>query len=317
MTPREKIIGLIKGKPFDEQPLFFPLVHALGAKIEEIDQSEFLTNPTKLTKGLKELSEALESDAIVCCCGAAMEAEGAGAQVSWDTYPPKVTGHLPAGGLGDELIAKALASPRIVAAVESTRRLAAVEHELVLIACVTGPMTLAGQLRGGNFVDSAEDGEDAPWVTLDFAGRLNVAVAKEFLQAGAHVLLVLEEDALPPVESPVFAEWKSAINPLANIARFHQALPVILPTGQPPGYDSKGLLNQLPQTLSVCLPLDHWQSGRSHQRVVGAALPLDMDWRPDAIGNSYITVTAGELPPSLNVKELRRACLGWRSSMSV
>lgn len=308
MTPREKVRRLVKGRPVDPGAIVFPLAHAVGARIEELDLLAFLTNASKLTKGLKELHDAIKADAIVCCCAAAMEAEGAGAKVSWAVYPPRVTGHLPGHALGDLLIQRALSSPRIVAAVEATQRLAAMVHgEPALVACLTGPMTLARELVGESFVGAARAGEATAWTTLDFAGRLGVAVAREFLKAGANILLLREEDALPVPQSAAFAEWMSALLPLANVARFHQALPLLLPKVFSPDCDVNAFLGQLPPVVSVCLPDRDWASAGMHERVAGVAVTCDGNWyRSSYVGK--ILLTADEISSDLNIGLLRNTC---------
>lgn len=308
MTPRDKILRLVKGRPVDPGPIVAPLAHAVGARIEELSLSEFLTNPTKLAKGLKELGEAIQTDAIVCCCAAAMEAEGAGVEVSWETYPPQVVGHLPADALADECIGRALASPRIAAAIEATQRLAAtVRGEPALVAGITGPLTLARQLAGPDFAEAMGAGDERAWRTLDFASRLAVAVAREFLKAGASVLLLQEDDALPAPDCTAFAEWKSAIVPLANVARFHQAMPILVPAA--PG-NAKRVLDLLPRTLSVCLPPSLWQE---HERVAGIAVSADGDWS-EVSPAGWFLVTAGEVAPDWNIGLLRQACAKLRQA---
>lgn len=308
MTPREKVRRLAKGRPVDSGAIVFPLANAVGARIEELDLRAFLTNPTKLTKGLTELNDAIKADAIVCCCAAALEAEGAGAKVSWAVYPPRVTGHLPGHALGDPLIQRVLSSPRIVAAVEATRRLAAMVHgEPALVACLTGPMTLARELVGESFVGAARAGEATAWTTLDFAGRLGVAVAREFLKAGANILLLREEDVLPVPERAAFAEWKSALLPLANVARFHQALPLLMPKVFSPDCDVNAFLGQLPPTVSVCLPEEYWPTAGMHERVAGVAVTGDGNWYRSSYLGKFL-VTADEISPDLNIGRVRNAC---------
>lgn len=315
MTPREKVLRLAKGRPVDPAPLVLPLAHAVGSRIDALDVREFLTNPTRLAKGLAALHDAIAADGIVCCCAGAMEAEGAGAGVSWTTYPPKVTAHLPRGTPVDALIERVLRSPRIAAAVEATRRLdATVRGEPALVACVTGPLTLARQLGGPVFDDGARADEAGAWSTLDLAARLGLAVARVFLSAGANLLLLREEDELPAPESAAFVEWKSALPPFANLSRFHQALPLLLPTGFAADGKPGEVLDQLPRSIAVCLP-ERFCAGALpiHERVAGIALAIDGERRRSPRVGHFV-LTTSEISPDFNIGALRKACVDFKNS---
>jgi len=85
------------------------------------------------------------------------------------------------------------------AAVEATRRLAATA-DAALAAALPGPG------RGGD----------------------PLPLARAFLQAGTNLLLLVEERPLPAGSG---AAWQVAANTVANVARFHQALPVVVLAG--------------------------------------------------------------------------------------
>ncbi|MGH3194771.1 MAG: hypothetical protein ACRDNT_02320 [Streptosporangiaceae bacterium] len=51
-------------------------------------------------------------------------------------------------------------------------------------------------------------------------GAALMTLAKAFLEAGANLLLLVEAEALPAVRAD---SWRSAVTPLVNVARFHQA----------------------------------------------------------------------------------------------
>ena len=78
--------------------------------------------------------------------------------------------------------------PRVAAAVEATRRLAATTEDAALAAALCGPAQLAAQL--GRPPDPA---------ALEDCGAVLLALAKAFLEAGAHLLLVVEAE---PVSRP-------------------------------------------------------------------------------------------------------------------
>jgi acetophenone carboxylase len=138
--------------------LFAPLVLAQAAEIEALSLEAFLTDPTKLAKGLTALHRALGTDAITVF-GAA-------------------------DPVGDALDA----------AVEATTRLATTAPgEPVLIAALTGPATVAEHAAAGALADPAE----ALAVLEDVGARLLV-VLKRFVEAGVNLVVVVEEALPPP-----------------------------------------------------------------------------------------------------------------------
>jgi hypothetical protein len=161
--------------------LVCPLVLSQAAEIEALPPGQFLTDPTKLANGLRALHGAFGTDVIVTAAA-------------------------------DDLAACSLATghPRVAAAVEATRRLAATAEDAALAAALCGPAQLAAQL-GRPPADSA---------VLEECGAVLLALAKAFLAAGAHLLLVVEAGPVPPAAA---SSWRSAVTPLVNVARFRQA----------------------------------------------------------------------------------------------
>ncbi|HEY6315404.1 MAG TPA: hypothetical protein VIY52_31995 [Streptosporangiaceae bacterium] len=174
--------------------LVCPLVLAQAAEIEALPAGQFLTDPTKLANGLRALHGAFGTDVIVTAAADDLAAAAAGAA---GDLPAAVTGH-----------------PRVAAAVEATRRLAATAEDAVLAAALCGPAQLAAQL--GRPPDPA---------ALEGCGAALLALAKAFLEAGAHLLLVVEAE---PVSRPAAGGWHSAVTPLVNVARFRQAAAAVV-----------------------------------------------------------------------------------------
>ena len=105
--------------------------------------------------------------------------------------------------------------PRVAAAVEATRRLAATTEDTVLAAALCGPAQLAAQLGR----------PPAGPAALDEHGAVLLALAKAFLEAGAHLLLVVEAEPVPRAAAD---GWRSAVTPLVNVARFRQAAAAVV-----------------------------------------------------------------------------------------
>jgi hypothetical protein len=171
--------------------LVCPLVLAQAAEIEALPAGQFLTDPTKLANGLRALHGAFGADVIVTAA-----ADDLAATVSADSAEA-VTAH-----------------PRVTAAVEATRRLAATAEDAALAAALCGPGQLATQL-GRSPADPA---------ALEECGAVLLALAKAFLEAGAHLLLIVEAE---PLALPA-DDWRSAVTPLVNLARFRQAAAAVV-----------------------------------------------------------------------------------------
>lgn len=172
--------------------LICPLVLAQAAEIEALPPGQFLTDPTKLANGLRALHGAFGTDVIVTTAADDLAAIAAGDPAT------AVTGH-----------------PRAAAAVEATRRLAATSEDAALAAALCGPAQLAAQLSRPP-ADSS---------VLEECGAVLLALAKAFLEAGAHLLLVVEAE---PVSHAAVGGWRSAVTPLVNVARFRQAAAAVV-----------------------------------------------------------------------------------------
>jgi len=180
--------------------LVCPLVLAQAAEIEALPAGQFLTDPTKLANGLRAQHGAFGTDVIVTAAAddlAACSLAAATASAAGD-LAAAVTGH-----------------PRVAAAVEATRRLAATTEDTALAAALCGPAQLAAQLGR----------TPAGPAALEEYGAVLLALAKAFLEAGAHLLLVVEAEPVPRAAAD---GWRSAVTPLVNVARFRQAAAAVV-----------------------------------------------------------------------------------------
>jgi len=110
---------------------------------------------------------------------------------------------------------QAVQHPRVAAAVEATRRLAVTADDAALAVALCGPAHLAAQLKHS----------PADHAALDTCGAVLLTLAKAFLEAGAHLLLVVEAEPVPRAAAD---GWRSAVTPLVNVARFHQAAAAVV-----------------------------------------------------------------------------------------
>jgi len=275
-TARARGRLLVRGQSI-APALFVPLFHAVACQIESLAARDFLDDAGKLARGLGALHDAVRSDALVCCCSAGIEAEAAGADLSWDAYPPRVV----SAPEREVAISELSRSPRLAAALEATRRLSATARgEPLLVAALTGPATLAAQLGGDDSAPSiARVGERAGAIGVDLAGQ--------FCRAGASLIVLLEESV--PGSGKDLALWRSTLSPILKVARFYQALAVVV-SATPLIQATLGLGEERDRaTPVVALP------------ETTAEWPIE---RPQA----NLITTVREVPSSTPVAELRAAC---------
>jgi uroporphyrinogen-III decarboxylase len=290
---------LLRPAPGHLPTLFLPLVHALAAKVEALEIREFLRNPTKLAKGLQALYQTLGADGITCACGAGLEIEALGAEMDWSVYPPRVVALPPfVGSLDAARIAELIAqAPRIGAAAEATRRLAAAcPGDPTLVVGLTGPACLAAQIARAIDIDPAS--APATDVSLmETAGRAVLEAARQFLLAGANVIVLLEAN-LPSPDTAASESWSDMVTPIANLTRFHKAVPILVGAVRIGG--SPNLI--LPCFAAAEPPRDH--GARAYALALAAN---SLEWRLTDSTAAVLT-TDGEVPVDTDIGALRAAC---------
>jgi len=194
--------------------LVCPLVLVQAAEIEALPQERFLTDATKLANGLRALRGAFGHDVIVTAAADDLAAAAAGDLAAAGAGSPAAAGDLTGPGAGSPA-QQAVQHPRVVAAVEATRRLAVTGDDAALAVALCGPARLAVQL-GRSPADQA---------ALETCGAVLLTLAKAFLEAGANLLLLVEAEPLPAASA---GGWRSAATPLVNVARFHQAAAAVV-----------------------------------------------------------------------------------------
>ncbi len=284
---RRRMSGLSRGAGRPHTPLFMPLLHGVAAEIDALPIIDFVSDPTKLRKGLSELRHILDTSSIISAIPSAMEAEALGAEVNTDVWPPVVvSGPKDFVSNIDDPVTLLLENDRVQASVVATQQLADLESgEVVLTAVLTGPATLLAQLGMSTPDDDA----------YDFAGRAIAGLARQYAEAGIHVL-VLHETVLPiDIDA-----WKNALGPIANVARFHRVSPLLV-------FDTKTpVTDQWPAQLIACPSVgqDSIFSGKAHG-VTWTNNPDTWVKLPDGNDNTRVIITASEPAPDVRIEMLR------------
>ncbi len=336
LTPREMLKGLLQGaRP--PRPLFLPIVFSLGARVENVPLRAFLSNPTKIFNSLRRMRAHLGADGVACYFDSYLEAEALGATIDWDaresaaaqarpsplTWPePIEKGTLPESLLSPE---QAVRSARVAVAVEVIRRLNAVLRDgSILIAGVTGPFTLAARLTGLEG-EPALRHEDVPREALEIAASLVTQLASSFVEAGANLILIQEDD-LPILSAESCDDWASLLAPTLNIIRFYQALPVLYFASRSAAAENRNIIFQRQWDCILCPSLDALPIGHSEELPDWAsapravALPLEM-FQAEGTAEFFphesllhaipalrpaILTTAGDVPAGTDMKRLSK-----------
>ena len=321
---------LLNGAP-PSRPLFLPIVFSLGARVENVSPGTFLSNPTKISNSLRQMRSHLRADGVACYFDPYLEVEALGAtlQPIAEDQPQRLhwpqsarRGQLPEGLRSPE---QAVQRGRIPVAVEVIRRMNSLANrDFLLMAGVTGPLTLAAQIAG---LDRREKGRgDCLSISVqEFAASVLTEVTTAFLQAGAD-LIVIQEEMLPAHSAEGYDSWMNLLAPTINVIRFYEALPVVQLTDAQGVLDHWTTIFQQQWDCVVSLPtaamtLRH-QEGclETSGAIVGISLPLEA-FRPEGSGGKddltsrppvipecrhSIITTAGDIPATADMKRLLR-----------
>lgn len=282
-SPRAIIKGLLRGES-PPRTLLMPIMFSLGARLESLPLREFQSNPTKITNALRQIRNVLKVDGLTCYFDPCLEAEALGCTREW-----RIDGSCGITGpsfsntadLRDKMkTPDSLAAQGFVpVACEVIRRLKLmVKDEPALMVRVSGPLSLAAQLS--SICGGPGQRSFPPHDLVEFAAEITAAVAKSLAEAGADVVLIIED--LIPELSPETGGWyRSLLAPIDNMLRFYEALPVLVP-GEI-SETSLALLFEGAGTLQICpMPTSEMPGyglpAQSRQQCLGIALPAEAFW---------------------------------------
>lgn len=328
LTPRQIVKGLVQGIA-PPRPLFLPIVFSHAARIENLPLRAFLTNPTKISNSLRQVRARLRADGITCYFDPLLEAEALGGVVEWgvEGQPPSLRWPeqmIERGSPQDSAASVAPASGgRVPIAIDVIRRLnATLRADCLLVASVTGPLTLAASMAQLDLA-AANSMREVPESVLDLVAAVISGIATAFVEAGASVVLI-REDFLPELSAEDIASWCSCLAPTINIVRFYEALPVLLLTSQKGVTANRDTIIREPWDCVVCSVFD----GRPESALLPelGATRFGVALAPEAIATggsgaaefdesvrmmaSYlrpaVITTAGDLPAAVDMERLNR-----------
>jgi hypothetical protein len=280
-TPRQMLKSLLQGEA-PSRPLLLPIIFALGARLENLPLRSFRSNPTKIANALRQIRRVLPVDGLTCYCDPCLEAEALGCPREWradgscDITPLSFS---TTADLRDKMKAPDTLADQgsVPVACEVIRRLKLMlKDEPALMARVTGPLSLAAQLSSAS---GPSEGSLPPRDLVEFASEVTAVVAKSFAEAGADVILIMEDSA-PELSSEAVGWYASLLTPINNMLRFYEALPALV-TGKILETGLALLLERLGDNLHLC-PLLTTKAivdcliAHSKQKCIGVALPAEV-----------------------------------------
>lgn len=284
-----KYIKDVARNPAKAHPrLFAPLLMACSAQIEAISVADMVNDGTRIRKNLSSLARMLPLSALACTTPSALEVEALGATLDYQQWPPVIASAAPLGTLaGDVDIQNRVRSQRLGASLDAVRQLVAGDAQgPLLLAALTGPATLAGQLRHGN-PDSSREG------LYGLAGQVLAYLARQYAEAGINVLQLHE--AAPPADE--VSSWKDALRTVGNMARFHRVPCVVI-------FDTSAPASGVAPLLAACPGGDSSAPG-TEPAPYGMTWPSSPDSWPTTLpeGPRLIT-TAGDAPDTFDLSRL-------------
>ncbi len=324
-TPRQIAKALLNGE-LPSRPLFLPVVFSLGAKVENVPLAAFLNNPTKISNSLRQMRGPLRADGVACYFDPCLEVEALGASLERfsENQPPAVRWPQSAqeGKLSEGLRSpeEAAQSGRVPVAVEVIRRMNVLPNrDFLLIAGVTGPMTLAARITQLDREATLRTG-DMPSDAQELAASVVTQIATAFLEAGADLLLI-QEDILPIFSSEHCDAWANLLAPTINVARFYEALPVLQLADARAVFEHWDTIFRQQWDCVVGVPAEaiasRQQAGHlsKESAVLGISLPLEAFRSEDLpVQHNFqslfsalrpaIVTTAGDVPISTDMKRL-------------
>jgi hypothetical protein len=311
------------------RPLFLPIAFSTGAKVENVTLGTFLHNPTKIVSSLRQMRSHLRSDGVACYFDPFLEVEALGATLEWVSYdqPPVIRWPHPArpGGLPEDLRSpeEATKCGRVSVAVEVIRRMKAVPNrDFLLMAGVTGPLTLAARIL------QLTNNDEPQSLTLadtarEVAATVTTQMASAFVEAGADVV-ILQEEMVPILTADTCEVWAELLAPAINVVRFYEALPVLQVAAVKSVHENCELISQRRWDCVVCSPMEAISSQRRNEILRptavthGISLPLEV-FRPGGLGTEgfrqslnpmimelrpAMITTAGDLPAMTDMNRL-------------
>lgn len=227
MKPLTRFMTVIEGKKVDAA-LCVPLVFGYAASFSGISLKSYLQNGEQLAWAQLQTQRAYGYDAVFVNGGNSVEAEALGCLLhfSENDYPYVIQPVLEdLRNASDLEIPDPFQSRRMSEMISACRILRKeVGDSLPVVGCVLGPASIAGQLAGlEKLLFLLADDPAAFQQVLNTVMKVSLDFGKALLQAGAHLIMLMEPTASQNIFPP--AVFRQFMVPLITelCRQFHQA----------------------------------------------------------------------------------------------
>ena len=228
---RELVREFFDGNTTERLP-FLPWVCSFAAKLEQVPVNLMLSDPGVLSRALSNAHKLFGYDVILNHFDPVLEAEALGCELDWNgkKWPPAVTGHLLGDGVGFyDLDTEDIENKgRIPVILEATKILILTEgREVPIAALVTGPLTLAGHLRGRDFNTKLEQEDEEALDLVEDTGSICLKLCRAYCELGADIL-VIAEDMQDMIIRDISSVLASPLKSIINVTRFYNAVSILI-----------------------------------------------------------------------------------------
>ena len=310
----ENLTAIVEGRSTGPH-VFLPLLHAVAAHVKAEPIRPFLTDATRLANGLMALYQSAGTDCVFVTCAALIEAEALGARLDWSSYPPRLIAcDLPPSEVGLARLKQAMKCARVTAAASACVRLnSTLPSQTAVGVGLTGPRRLAAELfsQRAELVTTAPDTPTSE--ELDCSGKITLAFARLFLEAGASVIVLLERMTDLDFEPERIADWADTVTPIINVAAFHR-IPIVLLLKTGAHCTANADVTEISGKCVVAI--DGQLDTRDH--LPKSASPIDLYAEPSDVllKTSRVIVTRDEVPLTADVARLSGWTKRWRTAIN-
>jgi uroporphyrinogen-III decarboxylase len=241
ISSRDLVRRCLDCRPTERRPIVMHFGQ-YAARLQQLSYQQAANDATLLANALQSAQRLFGCDGMIILADSTLEAEACGCAVEWRDDLPVVTSHpLEGDSPADIAVAGIETVGRLAVALEAARRLEAViGKDVALLPAVTGPATLAGLLRGPTFLAELAQESDGALRALDLGAQVAVHVAKQYLQMGIHLLVVVDP-LLGRLDQTGFVRVASSLRTMWNVADFFDAR-VLLQTEMRDGTNTESLV---------------------------------------------------------------------------
>jgi uroporphyrinogen-III decarboxylase len=233
-SSKQLVKNLFEGKDTSQIP-FIPWISSFAAKLEQVPVQKMLSDPGILSKALINSQKLFGYDAIINIFDPGLEAEACGCKLKWPdngTLPVVASHPLNEGlSIADMDIAGLEKKGRLPVVIEATKRLNIIKGKDVAIAClVTGPLTLAGHLKGQDILADLRQNNDEALEIIETTGSIVLNLCRVYCELGVDLIVIVEElfgqaspEVIQAVASPLHSLW--------NVVKYYNVHSIILSKG--------------------------------------------------------------------------------------